>query len=202
MGIATRCPAWEWIIRGNRIVKPGTGMYLGGSDGTAPFFAATIEDNEIVNPIGYGIQIKHQIDRPQIEGMPVTKSVTVIRRNRIVKSEGASVGKDARPSLLVGHFPVAGQGSQDSYVIHSNILYDNPSEALFQGEGNVALYNNLLVNPRGDAVHIQPHSGRPRAVFVFNNTVVAMGVGISVQGGDPGFEQYVGGNAVFCISAA
>jgi len=197
VGIATRCPAWGWIIRGNRIVKPGTGMYLGNFDGTGPFFAATIEDNEILNPIGYGIQIKHQIDRPQIEGMPSAKSVTVIRRNRIVKSEGASAGKDARPSLLVGHFPVAGAGSQDSYLIYSNLFYDNPSEALFQGEGNIALYNNLLVNPRGDAVHVQPHNDRPRAVFVFNNTVIAAGVGISVKGGKPGYEQRVDGNAVF-----
>ena len=197
VGIATRCPAWEWIIRANRIVKPGTGMYLGGSDGTAPFFAAIIEDNEIHNPIGYGIQIKHQIARPQIEGMPSTKSVTVIRRNRIVKSDGASTGSDARPSLLVGHFPAAGAGSADSYVIHSNVFYDNPSEALFQGEGNVALYNNVLVNPHGDAVNLRPHNGRPRAVYVFHNTVVAAGVGISVEGGDPDFEQYVGGNVVF-----
>jgi hypothetical protein len=172
-------------------------MYLGGSDGSAPFFAATIEDNEIHNPIGYGIQIKHQLARPQIEGMPTTKSLTVIRRNRIVKSDGTSTGADSRPSLLVGHFPVAGAGSADSYVIHSNVFYDNPSEALFQGEGNIALYNNVLVNPHGDAVSIRPHNDRPRAVYVFHNTVIAAGVGISLEGGDPGFDQYVGGNVVF-----
>ena len=197
VGIATRCPAWEWTIRGNRIIELGTGMYLGGSDGTAPFVAATIEDNDIVNPIGYGIQIKHQIDRSWIAGMPTGKSVTVIRGNRIAKSEGSAIGKDARPSLLVGHFPVAGPGADDLYLIHSNVLYDNPTEALFQGEGNIALYNNLLVNPHGDAVHIQPHNDRPRAVSVFNNTIVAAGVGISVRGVETGFKQYVGGNAVF-----
>jgi hypothetical protein len=83
------------------------------------------------------------------------------------------------------------------YLIHSNVLYDNPTEALFQGEGNVALYNNVLVNPHGSAVNIRPHNDRPRTVHVFHNTIIAAGTGISIEGADIAFDQYVGGNAVF-----
>ena len=32
VGISTKGPAWNWTIRGNRIVGAGTGMYLGNSD--------------------------------------------------------------------------------------------------------------------------------------------------------------------------
>lgn len=32
VGISTKCPAWDWIIRKNRIIGAGTGMYLGNSD--------------------------------------------------------------------------------------------------------------------------------------------------------------------------
>jgi hypothetical protein len=70
-------------------------------------------------------------------------------------------------------------------------------EPLFQGEGNVALYNNLFLNNNGSAVGIQPHNDVPKMIRVFNNTVVANGTGISVTGGDSGFEQKVIGNAAF-----
>ena len=36
-GISTKCPAWGWVIRNNVIKSAGTGMYLGDSDGSAPF---------------------------------------------------------------------------------------------------------------------------------------------------------------------
>ncbi len=29
VGISTKCPAWGWIVRGNRIEGVGTGMYFG-----------------------------------------------------------------------------------------------------------------------------------------------------------------------------
>ncbi len=37
VGISTKGPAWNWVIRRNTIIGAGTGLYLGNSDGTAPF---------------------------------------------------------------------------------------------------------------------------------------------------------------------
>jgi hypothetical protein len=68
---------------------------------------------------------------------------------------------------------------------------------LFQAEGHVAVYNNLFINPRGDAVRIQPHHLRPRNIAVFHNTVVAAGIGISMVGGEEGYMRHVEANAVF-----
>ena len=42
VGISTKIPTWGWIIRNNRIVGAGTGMYLGNSDGADPFVAGVI----------------------------------------------------------------------------------------------------------------------------------------------------------------
>jgi hypothetical protein len=195
-GISTKCPAWGWIVRGNTIVGAGTGMYFGDSDGSDPFFDSLIEGNRIVDPVGYGIQVKHQHGRP--EGAPsVDRSDTVIRRNRIVKSRVAAAPELARPSLLVGHFPLAGPGAQDRYLVYGNLLIDNPSETLFQGEGNIALYNNLMVNPRGEGVRIQPHNHKPREVAVFNNTIVSAALGIEFSGGEPGYARVLEHNLVF-----
>ncbi len=57
-----------------------------------------------------------------------------------------------RPNVLVGHFPLEGPGVDDDYAIYGNFFYQNRDEALFQGEGNVALYGNLFVNEYGDAI--------------------------------------------------
>jgi hypothetical protein len=195
-GISTKCPAWGWVVRGNTIVGAGTGMYFGDSDGSDPFFDSLIEGNRIVDPVGYGIQVKHQHGRPE-SAPSVDRSDTVIRRNLIVKSRVATAPELARPSLLVGHFPLAGPGVQDRYLVYANLLVDNPSEALFQGEGNVALYNNLMINPRGEGVRIQPHNHKPREVAVFNNTIVAAALGIEFTGGEPGYERLLEHNLVF-----
>src|SRR5436309_217949 len=45
VGISTKTPPWGWIIRNNRIVGAGTGLYLGESDGTQPFVSGLIENN-------------------------------------------------------------------------------------------------------------------------------------------------------------
>src|SRR5262249_36081648 len=81
VGISTKCPAWSWVIRGNIIRGAGTGMYLGNSDGNQPFIGGLIEDNLIVDTIGYNLQIKHQRERPKIAGMPQENSATIIRHN-------------------------------------------------------------------------------------------------------------------------
>jgi hypothetical protein len=202
VGISTNgAPTWNWVIRNNIIMNAGTGMYLGNSDGTNPFVAGTIEYNLIVHTIGYNIQIKHQNPRPAIAGMPTEKSTTIIRHNVFSKANNASTGSNARPNLLVGHFPLSGPGMDDVYEIYGNFSYQNPSgEPLFQGEGNVALYNNLFFNSVGDAIWIQPHNDVPKTIRVFNNTVIASNMGIKVTGGSSAYTQKVIGNAVFATT--
>ena len=197
IGIATRGPAWEWVIRNNTIIGAGTGMYLGNSDGSAAFVRGVIEYNVILDTLGYNMQIKHQNPRPLGIGLPVGDSKTIIRHNVYSKANKASMGVLARPNLLVGHFPVSGEGHNDVYEIYGNFFYQNPAEALFQGEGNIAFYNNIMVNDHGPAVNILPHNDVPRMIRVFNNTIVAHGTGISISGGDLDHEQKVIANAVF-----
>ena len=197
VGIATFCPAWGWVIRNSTIIGAGTGMYLGQSDGTAPFVSGLIERNVIVDSIGYNVQIKHQQPRPHVEGMPEGRSVTIVRHNVFTKSASSSTGVMARPNLLVGHFPSSGPGARDTYAIYGNFLYGNPTEALFQGEGNIAFYANVLVNPEGSAIHIQPHNDVPRHIDIFHNTVLAAAHGIRVNGGHPEYSQRIFANAVF-----
>jgi hypothetical protein len=188
---------WNWTIRRNTIIGAGTGIYLGNSDGTSPFVAGLIENNLIRDSIGYNMQVKHQIPRPTDVGLPTGRSVTVIRHNVFSKGATSSTGGLARPNLLVGAFPSTGPGAEDLYEIYGNFFWQNPVEALFQGEGNVAFYANILVNDTGNAVAIQPHNGVPRTIRVFGNTVIARGSGISLRGGDPAHTQQVLANAVF-----
>jgi hypothetical protein len=198
VGISTKCPAWNWLLRGNTILGAGTGMYLGNSDGSAPFVAGRIERNLIVDTVGYNLQIKHQHPRPDVPGMPAGRSSTIIRHNVFAKAEGGTA-EAARPNVLVGHFPLEGPGAADDYAVYGNFFYQNRHEALFQGEGNVALYSNLFVNDYGDAIRIQPHNDIPRRILIAYNTVVAAGTGISVlqKEGAPQFRQLVTANSVF-----
>jgi hypothetical protein len=201
VGISTKCPAWGWVIRNNIIDNAGTGLYLGNSDGRAPFIAGLIEHNLIVDTRGYNLQIKHQLTRPVLPGMPEGNNATIIRHNVFSKANGGS--KDsARPNILVGHWPLAGVGANDQYFIYSNFFYQNPYEALFQGEGNIALYNNLFVNHFGDAVRIQPHNETTRAISVFYNTVIAKRSGLTLvrREHDPMYLQFVTANIVFAES--
>ena len=200
VGISTnRAPTWDWVIRHNIIRNAGTGMYLGNSPGNNPFVRGIIEYNLIEDTIGYNMQIKHQNPRPTNIGMPTGLSKTIIRHNVFTKS-GNSIGSSPRPNLLVGHFPLSGPGVDDVYEIYGNFFYQNPTEALFQGEGNVALYNNLFFISTGNAIHIQPHNDIPREIRIFNNTVVASGRGIRVTGGSSNATQKVIGNAVFAAT--
>ena len=125
--------------------------------------------------------------------------MTILRHNVFAKPN-AGLAASARPNVLVGHFPREGKGAEDDYAIHGNFFYQNRNEALFQGEGNVALYGNLFVNAYGDAVRIQPHNDIPRRLTVAFNTVLARGAGI-VRGAKArraaGIQQDVFANAVF-----
>lgn len=171
VGISTKCPAWGWVIRDNVILGAGTGLYLGDSDGGDPFVGGIIEYNYVADTLGYNLQIKHQSGRRP--DMRTAAGQTIIRHNVFSKAQNANNGGLARPNVLVGHWPLAGTGREDRYLIYANFFYKNPTEALFQGEGNIALYNNIFVNPAGDAVHIQPHHDLPKRITIAYNTIVA-----------------------------
>ena len=180
VAISTKCPAWGWVIRDNVIRAAGTGMYLGNSDGSDPFIGGVIEYNLITDTLGYNLQIKHQIGRPDVPGMLATPQQTVIRYNVFSKAENSSTDGLARPNVLVGHAPLSGHGVDDRYLVYGNFFYRNPTEALFQGEGNIAFYNNVLVNPDGDALHIQPHHDQPKRIWIAYNTILASGDGVRI----------------------
>jgi hypothetical protein len=202
VAISSKCQAWDWQVRRNIVIGAGTGMYFGNSDGNHPFWGGLIENNLIMNTIGYNLQIKHQNPRPRLPGMPLEPRASVIRHNVFSKAAGGSTGPDARPNVLVGHWPLQGPGKDDIYLIYGNFFYENPNEALFQGEGRIALYSNLFYNSHGNefpAIAIQPHNDIPRKVRVFFNTVLHPGTGISVvrKEGARESDQQIVGNAVF-----
>ncbi len=199
VGISTKCPAWGWIIRNNTLIEPGVGIYLGNSDGTAPFVDGLIEYNLVLNPQRYCMQIKHQnTGTRDVPGMP-TEAHTTIRYNVLAKDENSDPNTP-RPNLLVGNFPESGAGSNDYYEIYGNLLFQNPSEGLFQGTGNFGFYNNLLINyySNGWGILSFPHNGfAPRSINCFNNTVYTASYGIEIYNPNPNYQQNVMGNAVF-----
>jgi hypothetical protein len=192
VGISTKCPAWNWVIRLNTISATGTGMYLGDSSGFYEISNSLVEYNLVYDTMDYNAQFKQQVSRSTSVGAP-SSGTTIIRYNTFSKETGGT-----GPNLLVGHWPLSGAGSTDIYQIYGNLLYQNPNnESLFQGEGNVALHDNLFVNRTGDAIRFQAHNDVPRRLEIFNNTVVATGNGIRISGADPAYPQRVVGNAVF-----
>ncbi|MEA2563257.1 MAG: hypothetical protein QOH06_4761 [Acidobacteriota bacterium] len=198
--ISTKAPAWNFVIRKNFIERAGVGMYFGKPDGTAEFVNSLIEHNVVHSSMLYNLQIKHQIGRNTALGIPAS-GTTIIRHNVFSKETGASTGVDSRPNALVGHWPLSGAGSSDIYQIYGNVFYQNPTEALFQGEGNIALHDNLFVSRGGPrAIRIQKHNNVPRRIDIFNNTVVASGEGIVIYNGDPAYQQRVRGNLVFAAT--
>lgn len=196
-GINTKSRAWNWVVRRVEIVGAGVGMYFGKSDGTGEFVNSLIERNVISESRLYDIQIKHQLGRDTSLGIPAN-GTTIIRHNVFTKETNAATGANARPNLLVGHWPLSGAGSSDLYQVYGNLFYLNPTEALFQGEGNIALHDNLFVQRTfARAVRIQRHNSVPRRIDIFNNTIVATGEGILITNADVAYPQRVYGNAVF-----
>ncbi|MBK6690601.1 MAG: hypothetical protein IPG50_00085 [Myxococcales bacterium] len=202
VGISTKAPTWNFTIRGCEVSGAGTGMYLGNSDGTDPFVAGLLEHNYVHDTIGYNVQIKHQVARATVAGMPTNPNTTVLRHNVLMKGANSSTGGLARPNLLLGDVPPSGAGSSDDYLVYGNFFYRNPTENLFQAEGNVSAYHNVFFNDQGGAILIQPHNGKVRDVFVFENTVVVSSGGVSVAGGAAGTTQRVSGNVVYGGSLA
>lgn len=208
VGISTKCHAWNWIIRRNRIIGAGTGMYLGNSNGDKPFVNGIIENNFISNTLGYNIEIKHQSDtvRDNFSGTSVNGK-TIIRHNVFCKELNGSTGSNARPNLLVGGFPLTGWGASDYYEIYGNFFWQNPTEALFQGTGNIDLYENIFVNhtdPSGyRAVYLRDQNGvQPQDVKIFHNTVwtVNSSGGIRIFNPNSSYQQYCYANVVFAPS--
>ncbi|MEJ2382685.1 MAG: right-handed parallel beta-helix repeat-containing protein [Gammaproteobacteria bacterium] len=201
VGISTKCAAWGWVVRRNVIVGAGTGMYFGNSDGKVPFLDSVIEHNVVRDTLGYNLQIKHQPWRPpDLDGFPRAHTDIIIRNNTFSKAHNAEGDPGARPNVLTGHGPLRGPGRSDAVFVYGNLFYQNPVEALFQGEGNIALYNNVFINQYrsgSPAIAIQPHHSLPREIRIFHNTVISRGTGIAIVGGSPQHEQWVWANAIF-----
>lgn len=180
VAISTKEIVWNWTIRNNSILEPGTGIYLGNSGGDAPFINGVIEGNYISNPTGYCMEIKHQLPYSLVAGMPAGPNRTIIRNNVFTKDGRASEAGD-RPNLLVGPFPSSGPGSTDLYEIYGNFLYNNPRESLFQGAGRVTVHDNVLVGSSAgnSAIYLTDHNGPLSYATVYNNTIYGSGSGIA-----------------------
>ncbi|HEX8363636.1 MAG TPA: pre-peptidase C-terminal domain-containing protein, partial [Longimicrobium sp.] len=197
VGISTKSPAWNWVVRYNTITSTGTGMYFGNSDGTGETANFLVEHNLVQNTLDYNVQFKHQHSRNTSIGMP-SSGTTIIRYNTFSKAASPAGGEQNGPNLLVGHWPLSGAGSSDMYQIYGNFFDQNPHEGLFQGEGNLTFHDNLLVNRTSYGVSIQPHNSVPRRIDIYNNTIlVGSGHGIRITGADAAYTQRVVGNAVF-----
>ncbi len=199
-GISTKAPTWGWIIRGNQIISAGTGIYLGDSDGTAPFVHGLIENNLIQDTIGYNLEIKDQISLPPVPGMPLEPTHTIIRNNVFIKDDQPSPDGN-RPNLLVGAFPQSGAGAQNLYEIYGNFFLHNHGEALFQGSGRISLHDNIFVDAPSDyaAVVLTRQNFPLRLAHVYNNTIYTSGQGIYF--GTPAVEaDAVTGNLIFAAS--
>jgi hypothetical protein len=199
VAISTKTPTAGWLIRANRISGAGTGMYLGNSNGEAPFVQGVIEHNLIEDTIGYNVEIKWQLPRAPVPGAKTGAGATIIRHNVFIKTDRPSDDGD-RPNLLVGGYPESGEGSQDSYQIYGNLFVHNPREALLQASGRVSIHDNVFVDTTVAAIRLQDHDLPLERAWVYNNTIYADGAGISF-GSTAREASIVVGNAVFAGTA-
>ncbi len=197
VGISTKITCWDWIISRNIVEEAGTGLYLGDSDGSAPFIRGVIEFNLVTNPHGYCMQIKHQNGRPDLKGIPKEPSSTIIRHNVFVKDARPSPSGN-RPNLLVGGQPFEGSGKDDIVEIYGNFIYNNPREYLFQGTGNISFHDNILVGSKSGGANFQIHNSRkPKEISVYNNSIYTEGKGVKLYSPNEEYEQTIIANAVF-----
>lgn len=201
VGINTKCPCWNWTIRGCEIIGAGTGMYLGNSNGDEPFIRGVIEGNRVYDPEGYCIEIKHQNNWPA--GTPTGNGRTIIRNNVFIKTSRAS-GSGDRPNLLVSGFPDSGAGSNDIYEIYGNFIANNPRESLIQACGRLSIHDNILVDAPDSnfaGIYIKNHQGKTlKLVHIYNNTVYSAARGIRIVE-QPSVAHSVQGNLVFSSNA-
>jgi nitrous oxidase accessory protein NosD len=193
VGISTKVPTWGWIIRGNRILGAGTGMYLGNSDGSQPFVAGLIEGNLIQDTIGYNAQIKFQTAWPP--SVPAGTASTIIRNNVFIKNDDPSPDGD-RPNLLVGGFPESGPGSDHVHEIYGNFFFHNPREAHLQASGRVTIHDNVFVDAVGAAVVVTDHDAPLRRAHVYDNTFYGVATGVAF-GNAASESDFVVANLVF-----
>lgn len=197
-GISTKTPTWAWVIRQNRIIGAGTGIYLGNSDGHDPFVFGVIEGNLIENPIGYCMEIKYQLPWPAIQGMPTAPRSTLIRNNVFIKNDQPSPDGD-RPNLLAGGFPSSGPGSGNLYEIYGNFFYHNPREALFQGSGRISFHDNILVDGEYAAAVFRKQDRPLQLAYVYNNTIYTAQSGIYFDSAATADDAVIG-NLVFAAT--
>lgn len=198
VGISTKTPTWDWVIRRNVIRNCGTGLYLGNSNGMDPFIRGIIEHNLVENPIGYCMEIKYQKPRPMIDGMPLEPGRTIIRHNVFIKNDAPSPDGD-RANLLVGGFPNEGPGSQDVYDIHGNFFWHNPRESLLQVSGRVLIHDNVFADcPSAGhaAIMVRDHDLPVKLAHIYNNTICSAARGIRIASA-PREGHAVVGNVVF-----
>jgi hypothetical protein len=200
VAISTKTAAWNWTIRGNTIIEPGTGMYLGNSDGTYPFIAGIIEGNFVKYPMGYCMEIKQQNPYTLLPGMPAGPNRTIIRNNVFIKDDRPSPSGD-RPNFLVGEFPDTGPGSTDLYEVYGNFAYHNTRESIFQGSGRVVVHDNIFLNLGSSetAIYFMDHNGPLKLAYAYNNTVYGGARGIYFAN-EPRQDGAVVGNLVFADS--
>jgi hypothetical protein len=205
VGISTKSTAWNWVIRRNRIVEAGTGMYLGNSDGSAPFVGGVIENNLIIDTIGYNIEIKYQNPYTAPAGMPSGARRTIIRDNVFLKRRAQSSWpadkvSGIRPNLLVGGFPTTGTGTDDLYEIYGNFFYLNADgESLIQASGRVAIHDNIFVAAQTTAMSLVDHDLPLRYADIYNNTIYGSDRGVRF-GSIARQQSTVLGNLVFADS--
>jgi hypothetical protein len=173
-------------------------MYLGDSNGNSPFVAGLIEHNVIQDPVGYCMQIKWQLPRPSVAGMPTGDSTTILRHNVFIKNDQPSPDGD-RPNVLLGGFPESGPGANDLYQVYGNFFFHNPRESLLQASGRVSIHDNVFVDASSAAILLQNHDLPLKLAHVYNNTIYSTATGIAF-GNLPTQEHAVLGNLVFSAS--
>jgi hypothetical protein len=198
VAISTKTPTAGWVIRGNRIIGAGTGMYLGNSDGTHPFVGALIENNFVYDTIGYGLQIKWQRPHEPVPGAADAPPYTIIRHNVFIKTDRPSSSGD-RPTLLVGGFAESGASSDDTHQIYGNLFVHNPREAHIQAAGRVSIHDNVFIDTPETAIRLTDHDLSLRRGWIYSNTIYVSGTGVSVGSASEGTS--VIGNLIFAGTA-
>ncbi|HEX8793079.1 MAG TPA: MYXO-CTERM sorting domain-containing protein [Polyangiaceae bacterium] len=201
-GISTKVPTWGWIIRHNKILGAGTGMYLGNSTGTDPFIDGVIDDNLVDKPTGYCIEIKQQNPWPSVPGIPTQPTTTVLSNNVFIKADHAATTSGPRPQVLVDGFPTTGPGAQNHYELYGNLFVHDDEDYLVQATGRVHVHDNIFVDDAMyGAVNFTDHDGYTVIdAIAYNNTVYGVGTGIAFSNAPSGIGFAVG-NAVFATTA-
>ncbi len=201
-GISTKTPTWGWIIRKNKIIGAGTGMYLGNSDGSDPFIAGVIDDNLIDKPTGYCIEIKQQNPWPSVMGIPAQPTTTIISNNVFIKVDHAATTSGPRPQLLVDGFPTSGPGAQNHYEIYGNLFFHDSDDYLLQATGRVHVHDNVFVDDAtyGGVNFTNHDSSTVIDAIAYNNTIYGVGTGIAFSNAASG-TSFAVGNAIFAQTA-